>query len=182
MLEIMKFQFNFYDFKELKSKDDSDIIINFKDHIESTTYSDLQFYPTKSSIFKYKYKKYINLMNYIFYEIEDEYCIINKYNEKWVVDKELTSLYSVLKTNQIHNSYSGGLKVYKKDKINEIFFESVLKYNSFIEFIFVDSRVIITPTDHMDVFFNTNNDRKMEVNLKKIVDTHFNDVFDVKSK
>ncbi len=179
-LEMTKLQFKYYDFKELESIGYSGLIIRFNKDRETTIYSDLHHYPEQEHIFNQKYGDYLRLIKHIFLTVEDKKCIVYRYNEKWVVNRELSSLYSILKNSQIRNNYAGGLKIDKNGRISEMFLESIIKYNSFLEFLFVDSKMIVTPTDHMDVFLHTNNDETIENKLRKMIESCFGDKFAIK--
>ena len=151
-MNYIKKNMKFYDFDELCSDDDSKIVVKFHDYIDSVTYSDLKF-NNDSEMYESKKKILIEFIGKIFNKIFETNCIIKKYNEKWVINKEEASdLAITLNNSLVTNKLKGGLLVDKNDKIVELFIESVFKYNSFIQIIFQDSKLIITPTDHMDIF------------------------------
>lgn len=56
-----------------------------------------------------------------------------------------------------------------------MFVESVLKYNSFIEIVFQNTQLIISPTDHMDIFIHSNN----IVAFKNIVSSNVKEFCDI---
>lgn len=147
----------FYNFNELNSNDNSKMVVKFHDNIDSVIYSDLQFYEGKE-MFEYKKNILIEFIKKSLNKIAEDSCIIVKYNEKWVVNKEKSKeLSEVLSNYSVRNNFNGGILIDKKSKIVELFIESVLKYNSFIEIVFGNSQLIISPTDHMDIFFQARN-------------------------
>ena len=86
-------------------------------------------------------------------KVSDKNCIIIKYSDKWVVNKTKTPELGMLLDNYlITNNWKGALLVDKDDRILELFLESVFKYDSFMQILLKDSKIIISPSDHMDIF------------------------------
>lgn len=169
-LEKIINEISFYNFEELSTNDNSKIVVKFQNNIDSTTYSDLQFYDGRE-IFDYKKNILIEFINKILASIDEKELIMRKYNEKWIINPEESKEVSdVLSSNAIKNNFNGGLLVHKNNKMVELFIESVLKYNSFIQLIFQKSKIIISPTDHMDIFFESDNINE----LKRVIDDNLN--------
>ncbi len=161
-MNYIKKKMNFYDFNELSSWDNSKIVVKFHDFVDSVTYSDISF-NNGFEMCEYKMKILIEFIRKILDKVSEENCIIIKYNEKWVVNKaEAPELVNILNNNLVTNKLKGGLYVDKDDRIIELFIESVFKYNSFIQIVFKDSKIIISPSDHMDIFFQSNNISDLE--------------------
>jgi len=153
----IKENMKFYDFDELSSDDDKKIVVKFNDSVDKVTYSDLTFFNGRE-MYEYKKKILIEFIRKILDTVSENNCIIIKYNEKWIVNKkESLELASILNNRLITNKLKGGILVAKNDRIVELFIESVFKYNSFIQIVCQDSKLIISPSDHMDIFFQSNN-------------------------
>lgn len=156
-IKKIKNNMKFFDFNELNSYDNSNIVIKFNKKIENITYSDILF-GHDEKIFDFKKETLIEFTKKVIENVLEQECIILKYNEKWIVNKEKSyELFKVLDNFAIKNTFNGGILVDKNSEIVSLFIESVLKYNSFIELIFVDLKLIISPTDHMDIFFHSDN-------------------------
>jgi hypothetical protein len=156
-LENIKKEILFYNFDDLNSNDNSKIVVKFNEVIETVTYSDLQFNDERD-IFEYQKNILIEFIKKILDKIDEESCIIIKYNEQWLINREETKeLSDILFEYSIDNNFNGGIQADKNSKIVELFIESVFKYNSFIQIILKNSQVVISPSDHMDIFFQTNN-------------------------
>lgn len=161
-MNYIKKMMKFYNFDELSTEDDSKIIVKFDDSVDSVTYSDLSF-NNQFDLFEYKMRILIDFIKRILDKVSDKNCIIIKYNEKWVVNKtEVPELVKLLDNSLVTNKLKGGLLVDKNDKILELFLESVFKYNSFIQILLKDSKIIISPSDHMDIFFQSDNINELE--------------------
>ena len=149
--DVMKL-FEFYDFNEMSSISGKQVLIKFNHSVDEIIYSDLQFGGDKL-LYDKKEKKMCELLEELFSEFKDTSCLIRKYERKWIVDKTLSKeLYLTLKANNIENHFDGMIVVKKDDKAIMQFFESIYKYNSFVQFLFPEERMVISPTDHMDVF------------------------------
>ena len=153
----IKKKIKFYNFDELCSEDNTKLIVKFHNYIDTVTYSDLML-NNGCEMYEFKKKILIEFIKKIINKVSEDNCIIVKYNEKWVVNKEeAPELANILANNSVTNKLKGGLLVNKNDKIVELFIESVFKYNSFIQIVFKDSKLIISPSDHMDIFFQAYN-------------------------
>lgn len=160
---------NFYDFQQFCSIDGDNVKIEFSNHFEYLTYSDLN-YGSNREIFERKQKLICELMNSIFRLVQDNNCFIIKYNERWIVNKRKSiRLYKILRKNNIKNKRSAAVSVEKYDYEIELFIRSVLKYNSFVQFIFLKDNMIISVTDHIDIFISFI-DKKFVQALQGILD------------
>ena len=169
-LEKLIREMSFYNFNDLNSNNNRKIVVKFQNKINSITYSDLQF-NEGVEIFEYKKNIIIEFIKKVSRVINEENCILRKYNERWVVNQEESKeLVSIIKSNGINNNFNGGLLVHKNDQLVKLFIESVLKYNSFIQIIFSKSQIIISPSDHMDIFLESK-----DINaLKRVVADNIN--------
>lgn len=83
-----------------------------------------------------------------------ELIYIFKYEKRWVINPDLDSeLKSVLDRMKI-TSNCNGIQCSKTHPIVTSFAKSCFRYNSFVQFVFPKAHLIITPTDHMDIFFS----------------------------
>ncbi len=109
--------------------------------------------------------------------IENSNIVVEFNSEKVVTYSELhlgkskktCSLYRSLKKNRIKNKFGGGIQLSCNDKLLFSFLDSNLKYNSFFNILLPDSRIVITPTDHMDIFFDAENVEEVKADLKKLL-------------
>lgn len=174
-MNYIKKKMKFYNFDELSTEDDSKIIVKFCDSVDSVTYSDLSFI-NGFEMYEYKKRILIDFIRKVLDKVSEENCIIIRYNEKWVVNKsEAAELVNYLNNSLVTNKLKGGLLVDKNNKIVELFIESVFKYNSFIQILLKDSKIIISPSDHMDIFFQSNNMGELENLIIDILNSYRKD-------
>lgn len=161
--------FSFYDFSEQSSIENSSIVVEFNSE-KVVTYSELHLGKSKKTFLSQR-DRIINLLNQFLQLKKEEYCILSKYNDdKWLMNKKKTcSLYRSLKKNRIKNKFGGGIQLSCNDKLLFSFLDSNLKYNSFFNILLPDSRIVITPTDHMDIFFDAENVEEVKADLKKLL-------------
>lgn len=166
-LTIIEKELEFYDFKELSPKKQKQWLVRFKDSVDEITYSDLQFGGDENK-YKEKEKILLELLHELFMSFEDEYCIIKNSEERWVMDTLLSDeLKCILENNQILKGFTSAIFVKKNHRIVKLFAESVFRYNSFVQFIFRDERIVISPSDHLDIFIASDNLKVLE---KKILE------------
>lgn len=165
----VKNNFSFYDFSEQDSIKNSSIAVELKAR-EIITYSDLCLGKPKETFLSQR-SRIINLLNQFLQLQKEEYCILSKYHDnKWLVNEKKTcELYRSLKKNKVKNRFKGGIKLSCKDKLLFSFLDSNLKYNSFFNILLPNNKIIITPTDHMDIFFDAENIEEVKVDLEKLL-------------
>lgn len=168
----------FYDFEN--SICNRDVIhIQLSNEKNDIIYSNIIF-EKERKIFEDKKRKIILLVDNIIKEMKDEKCIIIKYNDKWICNKKITKkLYRELKKNNIKIKETKAIMInlYEEKYYLMMFVEACLKYNSFVDFVFLNDEVVFSVTDHMDVFIYTSNDNF----IKKIFKCVENDEnFDIK--
>jgi len=149
-LKEIKKGLSFYDFDNLNSIN-GQIIVKFNDDFKVTRFDDIKFgglnedFELQSNMLKDLMMEFIK-----YYKFES--IIIAKYQPKWIVNKDKSpELTEILRCKGLRTNFSGAISV-KNIKVIEDFFYSNLKYNSFTQFILLEPKVIITPTDHLDVF------------------------------
>lgn len=152
---------NFYDFQHFCSINGSDVKIEFSNCLECFTYNDLN-HDSNREVFERKERMILELINSIFNLTKDENCLIKKYSESWIVNKKKSiRLYQILRNNNVKNKRTAAILVDKNNYEIELFVKSVLKYNSFVQFIFLEDKMVISVTDHMDIFISFTNKKFM---------------------
>lgn len=173
--EMEKFfdSMDFFDFDDFETKEFFQWKIEFCQNVNTVIYSDLQGINIKKRFRKKQFQKKQFLLQQCMKEllacIEEEHCYLKRYNEKWIVRKlKSIALYKQLKHNRIFNEASTIIMTEKNSPLIFRFFDSIMKYNSFVLFAFPDSKVIIAPTDHMDIFIYSKH-REMEQYIIKCI-------------
>ncbi|MGX7243631.1 hypothetical protein ACWOC1_02140 [Enterococcus quebecensis] len=151
----LKKKFAFYDFAELSCNSGKEYIVEFINHRDITTFSDLQYGGSESQ-FNQSEKILVTFLLDFLKKLNEKSVFILNYENEWVVNRGLSNnLYKVLKKEQICHS-DIGIETDIENKLVKYFIDSVFKYNSFVSFIFEENEIIITPTDHMDIFICSN--------------------------
>lgn|SRR5574337_575037 len=146
----------FYDFKTLSPNNDYQFIVQFTDNIEVTTYSDIE-YSGNEFDFTYQMETLKCFINQLFKYLPEDYCLIRNYGTDWIVDKELSlELYEHFNEQGILNNSKQLLSIKKDDRLISLLLDSIFQYNSFVQFIFKESGVIVSPSDHLDLFISGN--------------------------
>lgn len=157
----LKKKFAFYDFKELSCNSGKEYIVQFINHRDITTFSDLQYGGSESQ-FNQSEKILVTFLLNFFKKLNEKSVSILNYENEWVVNRDLSNnLYKLLKKEQICHS-DIGIETDIENKVVKYFIESIFKYNSFVSFAFEESKMIVTPTDHMDIFICSNEDSSFE--------------------
>ncbi len=166
--------FNYYDFENLESLGE-EIIIEVKKPVRYSEVNDSAEYDFKEQT--------TNIQKIILLLIQmelDNKVYIRKYEDYWVHKEFLKSeKWSEFKIN---NDFSG---VYEIEELSEVksLIEGNLKYESFVQFLIPNKQLIITPTDHMDIFCHSVNSSILLRNLERIFKTtNLGDYFIVKRK
>lgn len=144
--------FSFYNFENLHGSASKEVIIEFSENRNNITFNDLN-YNDNREICTQKGEILCNLVHLILSKCIDDYCVIRKYNECWVMNNRKSKrLYKMLKQNNIKNRSTKALSIEKRSKELDLFIFSALKYNSYIQFLLKDEQIVITISDHMDIF------------------------------
>lgn len=149
--------FSFYNFENLYGTTSKEVKIEFDEYCNNITFNDLNYndlnYNANREVCTKKGKILSDLVRLILSKCIDNSCVVIKYNECWVMNnKKSKALYRILKQNNIKNKNTKALLIEKKSEELDLFILSVLKYNSFIQFLLKDEQIVITITDHMDIF------------------------------
>lgn len=151
---------NFYNFDELECRDGYTYRIEHN-RTKTVTYSDLQLGEDKN-LFVFQKTNLSCLLHELLHSIPDQRCIVKRYENKGVIDENLSKeLTQTLK--QFKCKHAIGIVINKTNPIIDLFFDSVFMYNSFVQFIFSESQIIISHSDHMDIFISSKKDRLQDI-------------------
>lgn len=148
--KIMTSEFNF-DFAEWDIRDGKECIVMFSDEIDTVIFND--FNKDKDEVYRKKEGYIKDLIERIFNCIDSNECLVIKDNEKWITNREECKMLDrVLKENDISDTENCGIYVPKDSPMIPLFVEATLRYFAFVSFVFEKEKVIIAPSDHMDLF------------------------------
>lgn len=166
-LRTIENKMTFYDFNDLSTRKESQLLVRFKKEVNATTYSDIQFNGNEKHFYSQKQELKTFILK-LFNSFTDEDCVIRKYEVDWIIDKTLSSeLFECFIMLGIQNSSNEAICVKKNDEIINLLLESVFRYNSFIQFLFEKAEVVVSPSDHLDVFIASNNPARMKSKITK---------------
>lgn len=158
----LKKKFPFFDFEDLVFKGKNHVKIQFDNRIKTVLYEDVVNGGNKK-----KYKKQrnavIELIQLIFSKLPEEYCIILKYGDRWVGNKRANkALHWILKCNNVKKT-ARALRISKHTDTPEWFLKSALKGNSFVQFVFEDTKMVFVVTELMEIYVGA--EREESINL-----------------
>lgn len=179
-LEKIRSMLRFYDFHTMNSISGYDAVVRYKCPNPSR-FGDvvigncsLETYEKLETVIMSFFIKGVQLLS-------EQICYIIKYDKSWVVDKRLcVSLATLLSNKQITDAYSG-ICVEKESKVIELFAKSCFRYNSFVQFAFPETQLIITPTDHLDIFFSSPAKQELRELLTKTISSDERKLLDIKT-
>ena len=135
------------------------IIINFSEKFGKVTYSDLRFTTFDKKEFQLYYRKeklLIDVTLELLREFQEIYVF--NYGDKWITDKKIApSLNKILKDNKVFDGDSRVLQLTEESEV-VAFVKSILRYNTFVSFFDSEKGIVITPTDHLDIFIDSKDD------------------------
>lgn len=157
----------FYDFDALDVVDGVNLVVSFKQSDIPRFCDVVEGYCTLSAYSKYE-NKLSAFIACIIDSIPDDQCYIVRYDDCWTAnDSVMPDLHIALEHNNISN-INKAIVGKKCSKLVSIFVKSCLRYNSFIQIVFPRSQVIISPSDHLDVFIAYHSDA-MGISLKQLL-------------
>lgn len=169
-LKRIKEKFNFYNFEELESFNGRGLVIEFSPSMDPYIYSDIKFYDN-ADLYETRERYIWECFERIVKSLGEDTCIVIKYNGKWIIDKnEVPELAKSLENMNVSNDFGGAIEVSKDSLLLKLFVESVLRYNSFLQFLFIEKKTILTPSDHMDIFVNALDVTMIENRITKNID------------
>ena len=147
-------QFDFYDFNAFRGHKNIQIV--FAEDFGVVRFGDLEY---GANLNDYQIRENL-LCEFVLRSIShflDRELVLKKYEEKWVVNKKLSQeLYKELEKNHVDKNVAA-ISLDKDSPWIKLFIEAALKYNSFFEFLFPLEKIVLTLTDHMDIFISTEN-------------------------
>jgi hypothetical protein len=170
-IQLLKKEMSFYNFTTHVSKNKR-IQVKFNENVQVTRFGDLE-YGGDITLF-------INQRNILqgfvldLIKILGGEVIVIKYNEKWIVNKELCDidLYNLIIKLGGNNNFNGGFELHNDQEIS-VFLIECFKYNSFPNFLLTKEKVIITPSDHMDLFISSSNMSELNIVVNKLIDQSY---------
>lgn len=144
---------SFFDFKTYSLKSGKGIIIELDNNSDSVRYCDVQHSNYDKNVLKKYLKKERELVKIpkYFAELLNDEILIYKEREKWITNKRIAPKMNEMLKNAGVSENDCMLKISTADEL-KIFTKSILRYNTFASYIFPAKRVVVAPTDHMDVF------------------------------
>lgn len=152
---FLKMDFYDFDLSEIKNNKNP-IILTFDGSYCELRSIDYKYGHDRDEI-EIKELLLIRLFKSIICDFEEKEILIFNYGNKWINDtKKAKQLNRLLKEKRINNNIRA-IEVEKEAFIVELLIKSCLKFNSFVDFVFEKSELIITLTDHMDMIIVYNN-------------------------
>lgn len=137
----------------------SEIIINFSEKFGKVTYSDLSyttFDKKEIQLYSIKEKLLIEVILELLRKFQEIYVF--NYGDKWITNKKIApSLNKILKGNKVFDGDSRVLQLTEESEI-VAFVKSIFRYNTFVSFVNPEKGIVITPTDHLDIFIDSKDD------------------------
>lgn len=167
-LEKILKNFDFYSFDTLSSHKNNSIVLTFNNYIDVATFSDIKYggsekdYIAQKEILKTIIKEYIN-------SFDVEFLYLKKYSELWLINEEICKeLVYYMKANDINNNSKAMIVLRQAEPPFELFLDSLFMYNSFFQILLPEERIIVSPTDHMDIFLDGDDISRVEKGLEKL--------------
>ncbi len=150
----LKSSIPFYDFEHLAIRGGVTYVIKAPEKYAHIRYGDIALGNCTAADYHELEELLLNFFSVLLDTIDERECTIVKYEPKWVVRASGSSkLFSALKKNGVNNDVHG-ITVDKHDPMVKEFAASSFRYNSFVQVVFPGRGIIITPTDHMDLFID----------------------------
>lgn len=152
-IKCLEKEFPCYNFDDLTIKGGMVCVIKPSDEYKHVRYGDIDLGNCTVLDYHRLEETLLDFLTILFDSIEEKECTIIRYEPSWIVRKsESPELSLLLDANGINNDVHG-ITVSKYEAIVKEFAIASFRYNSFIQFLFPHRQAIITPTDHMDLFF-----------------------------
>lgn len=152
--KYLKGRFPFYDFDDLAIIGGTTYVIKAPDEYDYIRYGDIELGNCSVADYHKLEGILLDFFSILLDVIEERECTIIRYEPKWVIRaSESPELSLMLNQNGINDDVYG-ITVDKDDAMVKEFVTSSFRYNSFVQVLFPRRKVIITPTDHMDLFLD----------------------------
>ncbi len=150
----LKSSIPFYDFEHLAIRGGVTYVIKAPEKYAHIRYGDIALGNCTAADYHELEEMLLNFFSVLLDTIDEKDCTIVRYEPKWVVRASGSSkLFSALKKNGVSDDVHG-ITVDKHDPMVKEFAVSSFRYNSFVQVLFPGRGIIITPTDHMDLFID----------------------------
>ncbi len=144
----------FYDFEHLAIRGGATYVIKAPGEYAHIRYGDIALGNCTAADYREPEELLLSFFAVLLDTIDERECTIVRYEPQWVVRASHSpELSSALERNGINND-TYGITVDRHDPMVKEFATSAFRYNSFIQFLFPGRGIIITPTDHMDLFID----------------------------
>ncbi len=150
----LKSSISFYDFDDLAIRGGATYVIKAPGEYAHIRYGDTALGNCAAADYRELEEMLLDFFSVLLDTIDERECTIVRYEPKWVVRASGSpKLFSTLKKNGVSDDVHG-ITVDKHDPMVKEFAVSSFRYNSFIQVLFPGRGIIITPTDHMDLFID----------------------------
>lgn len=147
---------SFYDLSTCSQLCGNEIIINLSKKLGEVVYSDLRyttFDKKEIQLYFRKEKLLIGIILELFLNFQEIY--VYNYGDQWIKNKKTApSLNQILKNNKVFDRDCCVLKLTEKAEI-VAFAKSIFRYNTFVSFFNPTKDIVVTPTDHLDIFISS---------------------------
>lgn len=144
---------SFYNFGSFNCIFGEEIIIELKKILGKARYCDVVYYRFNKSIrkeYNVREKALLNVLSSLFHYFKENIVIV-KYDEQWLNNKKVSK-----KLNKLlfQDGIGQEIAAIQTEDIDfaKLIGKSILKGNTFAFFVLLEAKLIITPTDHMDIF------------------------------
>ena len=155
---------SFYDLSACSQLCGNEIIIGLSKSLGAITYSDLRYTTFDKKDFRLYHEKE-KLITGVVIELLGSFreIYVFNYGDKWIRNKKIApSLNRILKENKISDDKNCVLQITEKAEIAALV-KSVLRYNTFASFFSPEKGIVLTPTDHLDIFIASKGDNSQIV-------------------
>ena len=150
---------SFYDLSTCSQLCGNKIIINLSKKLGKVIYSDLRYTTFDKKEIRLYFRKETLLTGIILELLSNfqEIYVFN-YGNQWMINKrKAPSLNQILKDNKVFDCESRVLKLTEEAEI-VAFAKSIFRYNTFASFFNPGKGIVVTPTDHLDIFISLKNE------------------------
>lgn len=153
----------FYDLYTCSRLFGKEVVISLSKKLGGVTYSDLRYTTFDKKDFKLYFKKEKLLIGVVLKLLQGFHGIyVFDYGDKWIKNKRISpQLNQLLNRNKVSDD-NIVLELTDEQEI-VAFVKSIFRYNTFASFFVPSKRMVLTPTDHLDIFISSKDDFTKEV-------------------
>lgn len=170
-IEMMKRKCSFFNFDKFCAE--IEIVIQFEPNSKIVRFGEFSIWEDYL-FFHYEVKRFLDLIKMILKEEKDERCLVLKDNKKWIVNpRREKKLDFLLKKNGIRNRKTEGmlLEIGTEWEVIRLLVKSVFQCNTNAIFLLPKSKIVLIPSDHMDMFVYCSDMETVEKIWKKVYET-----------